>query len=942
MHHVDKYFYTCKIWVCSFIFMGMLMNATSAQTSNSPINSLQMAEDSLYFRTLEVRDWLQNSLNTNSSDSIQILFLLGRTNSRLEDYKAAQVFYQRGLDNCGDISLKITLLQYSAQSFLEEGLLSEAIEPALKALQLAKDSLPEMEAEVYIRLAQIHKGLKNREKQDEYLSKAEKTLGKSNIPTVEGDYYHEWAMRWYDNDEKRKQAIEYLNRCITIYIKYNDIAGLGVAYDALAAAQTWEYPEKDAQKYAEIQGYYQKSIAIHQRLGRLDQIAIGHNNIGNLYSEQYRDQEAIVEFKKALVYADSIKDWSLLTSIHENLMYMYSYTNEGEKALEHIEKYQAARDTLEKQQKQEVVLDLQEKYDTQEKERQITEQQRQLFMLLGALALFLLLMLGLIYFFLKLRKANQKNRKQAEELKALDKVKSKFFANISHELRTPLTLILGPLSHVLDDPDNWEKEEVRRQLLVMQRNGKNLMQLIEEILDLSKLEANKLEIKEESTPVKDFLEHVSSAFQPQFQSQKLNYELQLDLENKDLNVLLDRKKMEKVLNNFLSNAVKFTPKGGKITMKASTTNDLLKIKVSDTGKGVHPDDLPRIFDRFYQSGQADQKLYGGTGIGLALVSEFATLMGGRSYAESTLDKGSHFYFEIPKKEVAAMTALSQVSEEVWEEEQIDSIGTDYSILVVEDNNDMRDFVCQLLRKKYKEVIPASNGVEGLKILKERGTDGVQLVVSDIMMPEMDGFEMLREIKSSPEWNGIPVVMLTALADERDKLSALTIGVDDYLTKPFSVTELLLRVQNLLFNYHQRLAWKKENPPEEGTNVSEAATSTDAPKSAGLSAMDKEWLEGLETFVKERMIEETPNVDELAASAFVGKRQLTRKMKALTGLTPAKFIREVQLQSARKELEDGAVLSVIEVALNHGFVQQSTFSTLFKKRFGKPPSEYLKS
>ncbi len=517
-------------------------------------------------------------------------------------------------------------------------------------------------------------------------------------------------------------------------------------------------------------------------------------------------------------------------------------------------------------------------------------------------------------------------RLQAEELKQLDKVKSNFFANISHELRTPLTLILGPLSYILDNPKEWEKENVQNQLLVMQRNGKSLMQLIEEILDLSKLEANKLELQEEGTPLVQFFEYLFHVFEPQFQSQGLDYELILDIKE-DLNILLDRKKMEKVLNNFLSNAIKFTPKNGKITLKVSETDSDLHIMVSDTGKGIHPRDLPYIFDRFYQSKQAEQKLYGGTGIGLALVNEFAQLMGGKAYAESSLGVGSKFFFELPKKEIAKREILIPTTIDLLEEE-IYSIGKDFTILVVEDNRDMRNFIHQLLQKKYKQVLLAKNGAEGLEVLKEHGRN-INLVVSDVMMPVLDGLTMLKEIKNHQEWYDIPVVMLTALAAERDKLTALTIGVDDYLTKPFSVPELLIRVQNLLFNYHQRLEWQAS---EEFDNQEQGQES--------INPKDKAWLDELTTKVENSFHAGVLNVESLATSVFISSRQLNRKLKAITGLTSSKFIREVQLQAARKELEGGTSISVYEVAYNAGFDNQSNFSRLFKNRFGKTPSAYL--
>ena len=544
----------------------------------------------------------------------------------------------------------------------------------------------------------------------------------------------------------------------------------------------------------------------------------------------------------------------------------------------------------------------------------------------------------------QIRKDKTLIEEQAEELRTLDKVKSNFFANVSHELRTPLTLILGPLSYLLDNPAAWDKQEVQQQLTVMQRNGKSLLHLVEEILDLSKLEAHKLELQEEPTSVVTFFEHLFIVFEPQFQNEQLDYELQFELYEDDVFVLLDRKKIKKVVNNFLSNAIKFTPKRGKVSLSIIETDTLLQIKVTDTGKGVHPKDLPFIFERFYQSKQADQKLYGGTGIGLALVSEFASLMGGQAYAESELGRGSRFYFDLPKQVTKAFH-ISPTTDETSNEELalIDSIGTDFTILVVEDNPDMRTFVCDLLSKHYT-VLSAVNGIEGLAVLR-KSQQTIHLIVSDVMMPEMDGLEMLKVIKSDAQWSSIPVVMLTALAGERDKLNALTIGVDDYLTKPFSVTELLTRVQNLLYNYHQRQQWQSATTPEEKDNGQEANTPSEKQEEAtqpALNPLNKEWIDRAREMVEASLTDEVViKVEEIAQKHHLSIRQFNRKMKSLTGLSAARFIREVQLERGRKILEDGLTLSVSEVAYRCGFEYPSTFSNLFKKRYGKSPVEFLK-
>lgn len=526
---------------------------------------------------------------------------------------------------------------------------------------------------------------------------------------------------------------------------------------------------------------------------------------------------------------------------------------------------------------------------------------------------------------------------QAAELKALDNVKSRFFANISHELRTPLTLILGPLSYILDNSKAWDERNIRHQLAIMQRSGKNLLQLIEEILDLSKLDANKLELVEEPIHVEQFFEHLFAVFKPQLQAQQLDYDLIISLKQEQLYCLIDKQKIRKVVNNFLSNALKYTPRKGKITLTVIEQPNTLLIQVTDTGKGVHPKDLPYIFDRFYQSKQEDQVAYGGTGIGLALVSEFAQLMKGKAYAESALGVGSQFYFEFPKKLTLKHNIIKNTKQYLHslEDDLIEDIGSDFTILLVEDNTDMRNFVSELLRQRYT-VLTANNGLEGLEQLQKH-QDQIDLVISDVMMPELDGLGLLKAIKSNPKGNTLPVIMLTALAAEQDKLKALTTGVDDYLTKPFSANELLVRVQNLLYNYHQRQLVQKEV-------LSENAAIKEKPKENNPlkeeHIQNNEWIKEVEQIVLESIPKHILSVEDLAFQVHLSSRQLNRRIKLITGLTPAKFIKEIQLQLARKELESGRFMSVAEVAYNTGFELPNTFSKVFKKRFGKSPKEYL--
>lgn len=537
-------------------------------------------------------------------------------------------------------------------------------------------------------------------------------------------------------------------------------------------------------------------------------------------------------------------------------------------------------------------------------------------------------------------KRTKKIAQQTQELKALDKVKSRFFANISHELRTPLTLILGPVSTLLRKPRGvLDEKEVRKSLSTMKNNGESLLTLVEEILDLSKLEAHKLELEEEQVHLESYVQEVFGSFESQ--ATYLNVAFLLKFKAKDnLYLLLDPNKVEKILNNLLSNALKFTPAGQQVLMAVTDLGKEIQFEVRDTGKGIHPKDLPHVFERFYQSEQADKKAQGGTGIGLALVSELTKLMQGTVEATSTLGEGSCFTVCLPKQVVAisveehkqTIAAIQQRMEIEEGEKSWTPINKELTILLVEDHVDMLNFIRGLL-DSYYNIVVATNGLEGLAKLKEHG-NGIDMIISDVMMPHMDGFTMLKEIKASKYWRLIPMMMLTARAAADDKLNALTIGVDDYLTKPFSVDELMVRVANLLYNAQERKRWLAEQkevahslPLNEG-NEGEIVDS------------DLEWIKSVEEIVQEELGNATFVITDLSKRMHISKRQLERRIKKATGMTPAKMIKEVRLNAARKHLEKGTYKTVSEVAFVVGFQTVETFSKTFKSRFGKSPSSYI--
>lgn len=407
---------------------------------------------------------------------------------------------------------------------------------------------------------------------------------------------------------------------------------------------------------------------------------------------------------------------------------------------------------------------------------------------------------------IEVESANVLIKEQADRLQELDKVKSRFFANISHELRTPLTLINAPLESLIESGKIGD-EEALEILGVARRNGDSLLSLVEEILDLTKLEAGKLQLIENPIRLSDFLEDTLMPYKQGFKNKSIdfnyNFEPQLDF-----TIQLDANHAGKIINNLLSNALKFTPAGGVISCEVrfkTGISNRIEVLVSDTGEGIHPSDLPHVFDRFYQSEQPEKKAAGGTGIGLALAKELAHLFEGTITVESKLGIGSSFTFEFPYKEVtsevvsiSSNTAIKDVDKALRETVKRYSHKFEVGkpvLLVTEDHPEMRRFISQTLQP-YFEIMQAENGKVALEVLK---SERIDIVVSDVMMPVMDGFELLEAIKAEESLHEVSLIMLTARAEQEDKLFALTMGIDDYLTKPFNASEFLARVKNILEN-----------------------------------------------------------------------------------------------------------------------------------------------
>lgn len=535
---------------------------------------------------------------------------------------------------------------------------------------------------------------------------------------------------------------------------------------------------------------------------------------------------------------------------------------------------------------------------------------------------------------------------QAKDLQKLDEVKSRFFTNISHELRTPITLITTPVEQILRKYAKTFSTEVKKSLQTVHNNSRKLLTLVEELLELSRIDAGKQQLNQSPTHLYSFCRQLFSAYESAAHLKEIEYQFQYEVEE-SLHYLIDKKRLEKIINNLLGNALKFTPNGGKVTFRVNNTRRvsktrrvLLTLKIKDTGQGIPPEDLPHIFDRYFQTKRESLPKEGGTGIGLALAKELAELMNGKLSVDSQWGHGSTFTLSIPVQVAAPDPSRSTrtdltpsivaVPVNTTSADAVSRTSKKKKVLIVEDNPDMQQLIYSLLSDQYDCII-ANNGARAWELLEQQSTEvkGLNLILSDVMMPEMDGYELVDHIKKHKKWKMIPIILLTARAATEDKLHGLRLGVDDYLVKPFTPEELLVRMENLIKHYQQRKLFLESNTYEVDIDFAPTPSAED------------NWLKTLEHCILDAIDKKIElNVLYLAHEMALSDRQLLRKLKALTGLSVAQYIKEVKLQKARHLLENKAFETISEVAYASGFNTPKYFSKVFEKRFGKLPGDYV--
>lgn len=546
--------------------------------------------------------------------------------------------------------------------------------------------------------------------------------------------------------------------------------------------------------------------------------------------------------------------------------------------------------------------------------------------------------------------ANERIKRIQE--KELNEKKFQFFTNLSHEFRTPLTLILNPLANLMNDKTLGLPLNVRKKHQIIKKNSDRLSRLINELLDFRRLEMNKLRVKARKINLISFVGEVIAHFEEE--ASERNIYLSIDADISDLEIWADESMLEKIIFNILSNAFKVTSEGGAISVVISMKYDktglsnenehqgfaeFAEIRISDSGPGLEREQLKRIFERFYQVDNLNKAYYGGTGIGLEVVKNFVELHSGKVEVESELGVGSVFSILLPLgkahfeedqiiDENKESSILVKRQESVFngspaidlQEEVKEQVARTNTLLIVEDNIELRNYLKDELKEWYR-VITAINGKEGLKKTKEFIPD---IIITDIIMPEMNGIDFCKIIKSDIRTSHIPILVLSAKSKIDDRMEIIEMGADAHLSKPFDMRLVKLTLDQLIKS--RQLIFDKYFGAISGAAENEKATS-----------IDKEFIQKILSYINDNISDSNLSVESLASELNLSRSQLYRKVKTLTGQSVNEFLRKIRLQRAKQKLENGSS-TISEVCYQVGFSSRSYFTKCFKAHFGVLPTD----
>ncbi|MCW3121300.1 MAG: hypothetical protein JWQ38_792 [Flavipsychrobacter sp.] len=655
--------------------------------------------------------------------------------------------------------------------------------------------------------------------------------------------------------------------------------------------------------------YYQCAHDVWKSLGNQSEIYKATFNLGYIAEEKKDYLQALKYYHLSEEAARKYGLQKDIAHVYGTMAEAYAAINDYKNGYLNLYKYVELTDSLSKSEFNSYVVKLDKQFQAEKNKEIIQAQQLKietdnvaiqkgrnttLLIIIILIAVLLISVVAFVYFTF-----------QKRVQKEVEAAKEKFFANVVHEIRTPLSMIQGPikvLQSKVTDP------ELHYQLDMAERNTERLGALINQMLDISKIEADKYALKESVGNISAFMVDVTGQYLPQAQEKGLNLSQQIEATSG--NVYFDKDAIEKITGNLLGNAIKYTPSGGTIGIETAIARDAGNLKMTitvwDTGAGISKEEQPKIFSRFFRA--REQEGIKGTGIGLSLVKDLVTLMHGTIDVDSDPGKGSVFTVVLTLRQAEQVVAGS------------DELAGDV-VLLVEDDSDILDFNKTLLAEKGYQVLTARNGDEALVIIKEQLPD---LVVTDLMMPGKDGLALIKDLRVNPLTGHIPVIILSAKASGQAKVDGAECGAQVYLSKPFQPDELVALVKNQLQVLEQQRAYYQQQSKKEDAPVADRFAGTDP------------FTQKCYDVINKHLDDTQLSVGKLAELMNINRSHFQRKIKALTGYSPSELIRNIRLEKAREMLlkKEG---NITEIAYSTGFTSQSYFTKCFSDHFGYPPS-----
>ncbi|WP_172665905.1 hybrid sensor histidine kinase/response regulator transcription factor [Flammeovirga sp. OC4] len=548
-----------------------------------------------------------------------------------------------------------------------------------------------------------------------------------------------------------------------------------------------------------------------------------------------------------------------------------------------------------------------------------------------AYIIYTLIVLGIIYgvavylkYLFQLKQSILSEKKDKEHIREINEAKLKFFTNISHELRTPLTLILSPLEKLTYDKKL--PPELKQFVENINTNGQRLLNLTNSLIDFRKIGEGEMKIFPVFHDVVPFITKTAEAFNDYAKDKNISY--QIDIRHVPINGWIDKGTMERILFNLLSNAFKYTPKGGKVVFSAEKIGDELQIQVADNGVGMDKEETERIFDRFYR-GENEDTIFGSSGIGLNLVQQLLKLHHGEIHVDTAKGRGSTFTVKIPLLHPEFDKSKEQkevVKEEVIAEEiTTEKVSNKHTLLIVDDNTEILKLIKDLFQEEYN-VLTAENGIEGLEVALKNTPD---VILLDVNMPKMNGYELAERLKENVQTSHVPIIFLTAMSDLESRKNALEKGGQLHIGKPFSPYLLELQVNNIINQKNKEKEILKKN----------IIMSADK---ENVLTKDEKFLQDIKSILEKNYDNDEFTVEELSIKVNMSYIQFYRKFKAVTGITANEYLRVYRLEKASHLLSNDENITVREVMYNVGFNSQSYFTKAFKKEYGMTPAEFKKT